>query len=176
MEHSDLSGSCVLAQSGKDAEVELAAGPDGLVALTVQLKGKPVRWGGRCLLGGQALPSAEWARCVRSQPSRELYAECWLELQPLACPGLGAAASPARHRPAPPRPCAQLTLPVLPPVVLYGNRVAEGHLGVKFMRVKLKPWDTASKCMQASPLCTHLLPAPPCAAPKPALPQTVPGH
>lgn len=42
----------------------------------------------------------------------------------------------------------QLHLPVAPPTVLYGNRVGEGHLGIKFMRVKARPWDTASKCVQ----------------------------
>jgi hypothetical protein len=44
--------------------------------------------------------------------------------------------------------CPQLALPVVPPMVLYGNRVEEGHLGIKFMRVKARPWDTASKCVQ----------------------------
>ncbi|PRW58054.1 ATP-dependent DNA helicase PIF1 [Chlorella sorokiniana] len=46
-----------------------------------------------------------------------------------------------------PRP---LVLPVAPPVALYGSRVHEGQLGLKFMRVKANPWDTASKCIQLS--------------------------
>ncbi|PSC73053.1 ATP-dependent DNA helicase PIF1 [Micractinium conductrix] len=46
-----------------------------------------------------------------------------------------------------PRP---LVLPVAPPVALYGARVADGQLGLKFMRVKQNPWDSASKCIQLS--------------------------
>lgn len=46
-------------------------------------------------------------------------------------------------------PCPrQLRLPVAPPVVLYGGRVQEGHLCVKFLRVKTRPWETATKCVQ----------------------------
>ena len=45
---------------------------------------------------------------------------------------------PLLHR----TPClSQLVLPVAPPVALYGGRVHEGQLGLKFMRVKPNPWD-----------------------------------
>ncbi|GAB4815472.1 hypothetical protein N2152v2_002518 [Parachlorella kessleri] len=87
VEHSDLSGSAVLSQTGKDVEIELSQGGAACgqpVTLTLLLKNTP------------------------------------------------------------------LNLPVVPPVVLYGNRVGEGHLGIKFMRVKARPWDTASKCVQVS--------------------------
>lgn len=50
-----------------------------------------------------------------------------------------ADAAAALH-PAPQSP--QLVLPVAPPVSLYGSRVQEGQLGLKFMRVKANPWDT----------------------------------
>ncbi|KAL4856085.1 ATP-dependent DNA helicase PIF1 [Chlorella vulgaris] len=49
-----------------------------------------------------------------------------------------------------PRP---LLLPVALPVALYGARVHEGHLGLKFLRVKQNPWDTVSKCIQLSITC-----------------------
>lgn len=38
----------------------------------------------------------------------------------------------------------QLVLPVAPPVALYGGRVQDGQLGLKFMRVKQNPWDTGA--------------------------------
>ncbi len=60
--------------------------------------------------------------------------------------------APRTHQPHPTTTAAcpaplQLVLPVAPPVALYGARVHEGQLGLKFMRVKQNPWDTG-----ASPL------------------------
>eukprot|EP00887_Chlorella_sp_A99_P003493 scaffold7.g3493.t1 len=49
-----------------------------------------------------------------------------------------------------PRP---LVLPLVPPVALYGGRVQEGQLGMRFMRVKVHPWDHAAKCVQLSISC-----------------------
>ena len=42
---------------------------------------------------------------------------------------------------------------VAPPVALYGSRVGEGHLGLKFLRVRVNPWEAASKCVQVSMSC-----------------------
>ena len=41
----------------------------------------------------------------------------------------------------------QLVLPVAAPVALYGGRVQEGQLGLKFLRVKQNPWDTGGCCV-----------------------------
>jgi hypothetical protein len=52
-------------------------------------------------------------------------------------------------------PAAQLVLAVAPPVALYGGRVKEGQLGLKFLRVKQNPWDTGGR--QAAAACVRLL-------------------
>lgn len=52
-----------------------------------------------------------------------------------------------------PRP---LVLPLAPPVALYGNRVQEGHLGIKFLRIRVNPWERATKCVQLSIACADV--------------------
>jgi hypothetical protein len=44
VEHSDLGGSAMLSQTGKDVEIELSqhCGPAGPATLTLLIKGKPV--------------------------------------------------------------------------------------------------------------------------------------
>ncbi|KAL4434118.1 hypothetical protein ABPG75_000559 [Micractinium tetrahymenae] len=74
---------------------------------------------------------------VKPQSAKD--AEVALEMCPHRSPVLSISLKP--------RP---LVLPVAPPVALYGARVHEGQLGMKFMRVKQNPWDTVSKCIQLS--------------------------
>lgn len=128
VEHTDLGGSFVKPQSGKDVELALEhAEParGGGVVLTVGLKPRPVGWA-RCRAGhGRMDVTACAHRC--SMPS------C-MHTQPAS----GSPADPLVPAPYP----LQLVLPVAPPVALYGGRVGEGQLGLKFLRVRQNPWDT----------------------------------